>query len=197
VVVLVVRWDVWTVRCAVGLDCEGRTTGLCAGQHCSLHPEPLRHAPLSFFLCHRVRQGAVEKRQGRTFGPPGGKTLTVFVDDISMPAINEWGDQVGGLVGAGRLTGRLAELHWPARPPARCNAAGSPVPASLPALLLLPPTCPHLPVFSPLPPLPLPPLFPFSPAQVTNEIVRQLLEQQGFYSLEKPIGDMKCVVDTR
>lgn len=32
---------------------------------------------------------------------------------------------------------------------------------------------------------------------MTNEIVRQLLEQQGFYSLDKPIGDMKYIVDTR
>jgi dynein heavy chain len=39
-------------------------------------------------------ESEVEKKQSRTFVPPGGKKMTVFLDDMSMPFVNAWGDQI-------------------------------------------------------------------------------------------------------
>ncbi|KFG44934.1 dynein heavy chain, outer arm [Toxoplasma gondii FOU] len=39
-------------------------------------------------------EAELERKTGKTYCPPGGKQMTLFLDDMSMPFVNAWGDQV-------------------------------------------------------------------------------------------------------
>jgi dynein heavy chain len=45
------------------------------------------------FMAQQSVEVELEKRGGKNFGPPGGRAMTIFMDDVSMPEINTWGDQ--------------------------------------------------------------------------------------------------------
>ncbi len=43
---------------------------------------------------YRFTEANIEKRQARTYGPVGGASImNIFIDDLSTPEKNEWGDQ--------------------------------------------------------------------------------------------------------
>ncbi|CAE8591739.1 unnamed protein product, partial [Polarella glacialis] len=47
--------------------------------------------PLGF---QKSIEAEIERKTGKTFCPPGGKKMTIFIDDASMPIVNKWGDQI-------------------------------------------------------------------------------------------------------
>jgi dynein heavy chain len=47
----------------------------------------------SSFAFQKIMEGYLDKRTGRTFGPPGNKKCVMFIDDLNMPAIDKYETQ--------------------------------------------------------------------------------------------------------
>ncbi|XP_060534779.1 dynein axonemal heavy chain 5 isoform X2 [Cylas formicarius] len=64
------------------------------------NPEVYLHRAFNFssattpYQFQKNVESYVEKRMGNTFGAPSGKKLIIFIDDINLPEINCWGDQI-------------------------------------------------------------------------------------------------------
>lgn len=43
---------------------------------------------LSLEMLQKILEMPLEKKAGRNYGPPGGKTLIYFIDDINMPEVS-------------------------------------------------------------------------------------------------------------
>ncbi|XP_025202252.1 dynein beta chain, ciliary-like, partial [Melanaphis sacchari] len=55
----------------------------------------IANVPLNFYttseMLQKILEKPLEKKAGRNFGPPGGKLLVYFIDDINMPEVDPYG----------------------------------------------------------------------------------------------------------
>jgi dynein heavy chain len=65
----------------------------------------------------RTLEASVEKRTKDSFGPPPGKKLIVFIDDMNMPRVDEYGTQqpialLKLLLERGGMYDRGKDMNW-------------------------------------------------------------------------------------
>jgi dynein heavy chain, axonemal len=55
----------------------------------------VQNVPFNFYttseMLQKILEKPLEKKAGRNFGPPGNKTMIYFIDDMNMPAVDNYG----------------------------------------------------------------------------------------------------------
>ena len=82
----------------IGIAGTGKTT-VINNYFAAFDPEKTLASTINFnsytdsYALQSVLVGKVEKRMGRIYGPPPGKELIFFMDDLNMPAVDKYGTQ--------------------------------------------------------------------------------------------------------
>lgn len=63
------------------------TTALDDGAQPTVHVRINFSSATTPFMCQNSIEVELDKRGGKNFGPPGGKKMTIFMDDLSMPEV--------------------------------------------------------------------------------------------------------------
>ncbi|XP_039757462.1 dynein beta chain, ciliary-like [Pararge aegeria] len=79
----------------VGSAGSGKTVSVAAKLNSLSDNYAITNVPLNFYttseMIQKVLEKPLEKKSGRSFGPPGSKFMIYFVDDLNMPEVDTYG----------------------------------------------------------------------------------------------------------
>lgn len=92
--IIVALWPLAWCSCAVG---TGKTTLIKSYLAGLDETTATTVITLNYYMDHAALQaridGSIDKRSGRTFGPPQGKRMVFYLDDLNLPYVETYGTQ--------------------------------------------------------------------------------------------------------